>query len=288
MESNTDQNSPKYLIIPAAGLGTRMRGVHPDLPKELLPVGHKPAIQYAVEEGLSAGITNIAIIISTKKEIIRDYFEDGRFSERVFPFANKELEVIRNECSINFLYQKEPLGESDAISYAAEIAGSHPVAIIHPDDIYFPAPGVLKELKSVYQKYGTDVIALMELNEENADGIGNSGRVDIERLNGNVFRIKKFIEKGPGRFIPRFSGEIRSCGISISGPHIFEYIERLRNNIKTEEFTNLPVMELTLQEKGFLGCHVQGNFFDVGNPVGYELCLRYAKKQTAAGEQKLL
>jgi UTP--glucose-1-phosphate uridylyltransferase len=60
-----------FLIIPAAGLGTRMRQVTPDLPKELLPVGHKPAIQYTVEEGFSANIKNIIIIISRQKEIIR-------------------------------------------------------------------------------------------------------------------------------------------------------------------------------------------------------------------------
>ena len=106
MNNNPQQNEPRYLIIPAAGLGKRMRTVNPDLPKELLPVGHKPAIQYAVEEGLSAGIQKIVIVISRQKEIIRQYFEDPEFSRKIYPRASGELENISKRCSFSFLYQK--------------------------------------------------------------------------------------------------------------------------------------------------------------------------------------
>lgn len=271
--------APKYLIIPAAGLGTRMKSVNPDLPKEMLPVGDKPAIQYAVEEGLSADIKNIIIIISDQKEIIRRYFEDIKVSKKMFPDALNKLEQIKAECSITFLYQERQLGESDAISYAKDIVGSHSVAIVYPDNIYFPSPGILKMLKSVYCRYKTDVIALIDVKEENAAGLSNSGKVDIKCLNENVFRIEKFIHKGKGKFIPRFKGELRSCAMSISGSHIFEYIERLRHAIKDGEFTDFPIHNLTLKEKRFLGYHLQGTFFDIGNPKGYELCLRYLERR---------
>lgn len=267
--------APTYLIIPAAGLGTRMKSVNPDLPKEMLPVGHKPAIQYAVEEGLLADIKKIIIIISDQKEIIRRYFEDIEVSKKMFPDALNKLEQINAECSITFLYQERQLGESDAISYAKDIVGRHSVAIVHPDDIYFPSPGVLKMLKSVYCRYQTDVIALMDVKEENAAGLSNSGKVDIKCLSENVFRIERFIQKGKGIFTPRFKGELRTCGMSISGSHMFEYIERLRHYIEDEEFTDFPIYNLTLKEKGVLGYHLQGTFFDIGNPKGYELCLRY-------------
>ena len=69
----TDSEEPEYLIIPAAGRGTRMIEINPDLPKEMLPIGNKPAIQYAVEEGITAGIRNIIIVINRHKEIIRRY-----------------------------------------------------------------------------------------------------------------------------------------------------------------------------------------------------------------------
>lgn len=276
-----NQSEPKYLIIPAAGLGTRMKSVHPDLPKELLPVGHKPAIQYAVEEGLSAGIQNVVIIINRQKEIIRRYFEEEKVGGTLFPGYADEVREIRENVRFHFLYQKEPLGESDALWYARDIAANHSVAVIHPDDIYFPAPGVMKVLKPVYNRYKTDVIALMEVTDKNASGLGNSGRMDIRHMSGNVYNIEKFIPKSPGKFEPRFKGELRSCGMSISGPHIFKYIEQLRTTIKKDEFTNFPVFALILKEKGFLACHLKGTFFDVGNPEGYRLCLEHVQKVKA-------
>lgn len=272
------EDEPRYLVIPAAGLGTRMRAVNVDVPKEMLPVGHKPAIQYAVIEGLSAGIKNIVIIISEEKDIIRQYFEDKKFRQNMFPLATEEMEEINRKCSLNFLYQKEPLGESDAISLASTVVGNHSVAIIYPDNIHLPAPGALKILKAVFRQYRTDVTALMEVTEENAPGISNSGRVDLIHLKGTLFRIKRSHAKGEGYFVPRVKGELRTCGISISGPHIFEYIKRLRETIKEKEFTDVPVRTVILKEKGLLGCRLLGNVFDIGNPRGYELCLTHIRK----------
>jgi UTP--glucose-1-phosphate uridylyltransferase len=265
-----------FLIIPAAGLGTRMRQVTPDLPKELLPVGHKPAIQYTVEEGFSASIKNIVIIISRQKEIIRQYFEDNTISKNMFPHAFKELEKIKKGCTFTFLYQKEPLGESDAINYAKDIVGCNSVAIIYPDNLYFPAPGALKILKSAFIKHKKDIVALSKVTDELSRTISNAGRVDIKPLDDSLFNIEKFIPKSPGHFIPRFKGE---CGIYISGPHIFKYIERMKSIIKESELTDTPVRSLILKEKGFWGCRLPGTVFDIGNPEGYELCLEYIRRK---------
>ena len=108
-----EKNEPRYLIIPAAGLGTRMRNVDPDLPKEMLLIGNKPAIQYAVEEGLSAGIKNIIIIISRQKDIIRQYFsyKTGlNYGGSTSIVGEDSLDTLRRKCSFTFLYQEEPLG----------------------------------------------------------------------------------------------------------------------------------------------------------------------------------
>jgi len=259
----TKQDEPLYLVIPAAGLGTRMRAVNPDIPKEMLPVGGKPAIQYAVEEGISAGIKDIVIIINKQKEMIRRYFED----KSKFPSV-----------SFHFLYQGKPKGESDAIALARDIVNHHCLAIIYPDNIYLPAPGALNILKRVFNQYAKDTVALMKVTDEIAPGIGNSGRVDIKPLRDEIFQIKRFLPKGEGHFTTRFKNEIRACGISISGPYIFEYIEKLRRTIKEEEFTDFPVRTMILQERGTLGCLLPGTIFDIGNPRGYELCLDHLEK----------
>lgn len=261
------KEEPLYLVIPAAGLGKRMKAVNPEIPKEMLPVGNKPAIQYAVEEGISAGIENIIIVINQQKEVVRKYFEDKRFGENAFP------------CSITFLYQANPMGESDAIYLAKEVVGDHSVAIIYPDNIYFPAQGALMSLKTAFKKYKKDVLALMEVNDENAKGISNSGKVDIESFRDTVYHIKRFYQKGEGHYKLRFQEELRTCGIMISGPHLFDYIEKVRFSvIRNEEFTDTPVRMLLLKERGLLGCRLPGTVFDIGNPTGYELCLSYVKR----------
>lgn len=266
---------PYFLVIPAAGFGTRMSDIAPGLPKELLPIGKKPAIQYTVEEGLSAGITNIVIIIRKGKESIRRYFEDVTFVRESFPDASGLMENVLNKSTITFCYQKEPLGESDAISYARNIVENRSMAVMYPDNIHFPAPGALLALKKVFGSYGQDVSALMEVNEHNAASISNAGRVNVSPLEGNVFRIERILPKGKGYFIPRFKGELRTCGISIVGPHLFDYIERARHLVAGGEFTDVPVRDLMLAERTILGCRVPGIVFDIGNPEGYELCLKH-------------
>jgi len=256
------QKAPKYLIIPAAGLGTRMKEVNSDLPKEMLPIDNKPAIQYAVEEGISAGIMNIIIVINRQKEVLRQYLEKK--------YGNSNIEII-------FLYQKIPLGESDAIAYAKDIAGNHAVAVIYPDNLYLPAPGAFKTLIPVYNKYKKDVVALSNVRPDMALTISNAGRVDITPMNDGLFNINKFIPKGDGHFIPRYKDELRACGIYISGPYLFDHIEMTRSNISKGEFTDYPVRSSILKERGMIGCLPAGTVFDIGNPKGYELCLKYMK-----------
>jgi UTP--glucose-1-phosphate uridylyltransferase len=271
------KNEIPYIVIPSAGLGKRMRPVNPEIPKEMLPVGIKPVIQYAVEEAFSAGIKNIIIIINNQKEMIRRYFEDRDYRQRCFPLAAERIDSIKMVCNFIFLYQKEPLGESDAIALSEEIVGDHPLSIIYPDNIYLPSPGALNILKSAFYEYGIDTLALMEVTEKNQGGISNSGRVDIKYIKDDIFQILRFHPKGEGNFKRRFERELRTCGFSISGPHIFEYIKRARDMIKGGEFIDVPVRQLMLREKGLIGCRLSGTVFDTGNPEGYKLCLRYIR-----------
>ncbi len=269
---------PCFLVIPAAGLGTRMRSLDPELPKELLPLGTKPMIQYTVEEGLSADIRNIIIIIHPRKEAIRRYFEDRQFSHGKYPEAGGDLDRIREACSLTFLYQRERRGESDAISYARDVVNGHALAIMYPDNIYLPAPGALKLLKSVFHEYGEDVAALLEVRDDYAYGFSNAGRVDVTPVRDDVYRIERFHDKGKGHFVPRFRGELRTCGMSISGPRLFEYIERTRATVKAKEFIDVPVRQLMIQERTLLGVRLPGMVFDVGNPEGYKLCQQYLRE----------
>ncbi|UCE79729.1 MAG: 2-C-methyl-D-erythritol 4-phosphate cytidylyltransferase [Nitrospiraceae bacterium] len=266
---------PRYLVIPAAGLGTRMRQAYSDTPKEMLPIDGLPAIQYALQEGLSAGLKKLVIIISKEKEDIRRYFEDKKFRQNMFPHLDEEIHTMIEQCSITFLYQQKPLGEADALSLAKDFVGHEVLAVMYPDNIYFPAPGALLVLKSVFGHYKKDVIALFTVSSAHAEGIGNSGRVRLSHVTGDMYKIEHFYPKGEGYFIPRFRGELRACGIFIVHPHIFEYIERARDSAKTGEFTDIYFRKVMLQEQELLGCRLPGRVYDIGNPKGYELCQHY-------------
>jgi UTP--glucose-1-phosphate uridylyltransferase len=264
---------PEYLIIPAAGLGTRMQSVDPNLPKELLPVGPQPAIQYAVDEAISVGIEEIIIIISAQKTIIRRYFEDEAFRNARFPAMSERMAKIEGMTSVSFLYQEAPRGEADAIGLASDIVGPHSMAVFYPDNVYLPAPGALKAVIPIFRQTGKDVIALTEVGD--AEGLGNSGWVDLEPAEEPVYRITRFYPKGPGSFAPRFPEELRTCGIAVYGAHLFDYIRRARESSEDREITDGPVRLLMIQDMEILGCRLPGRLFDIGNPQGYRDCLRY-------------
>ena len=268
--------APEFLVVPAAGLGTRMKKVHPKLPKEMLAIGSKPAIQYTVAEGFSVGIRRIIIVINHRKNIIRRYFEEPAFRKEIYPLAAEEMELFTKECEIIFLYQENPLGEADAIGLCRDLVNDAPLAIIYPDNLYFPAPGALQHLLPYFLHSDKDLIALNEVTPEIQATMSNAGRVDLKPLGGDLFAIKEFLAKGDGPFVPRFGGELRACGICLaSGAHLFDAIDQARDTIKQGEFTDTPVRTLIMQQKGILGCRLPGIVFDIGNPRGYTICQQH-------------
>lgn len=264
---------PTCLVIPAAGLGTRMKAVDPWLPKEMLPLGGRPAIQYAVEEGIHAGIDHIVIILREGKESIRSYFEArGRWPD-LYPGAADRLEDVRARARFTFLYQKSLLGECDAILMAKDAAAGGAVAIIYPDNICLPSPGVLETLLFRRRTLGGHVLALMQVGYENKRCVSNSGRVDLEPLEEGLFRVKRFLAKEGGWFEPRYTTEYRACGISIADRDYFQAIEEMARQTGTGELTDESVRGHMLERGAvFYGVSVPGSIYDVGNPAGYRLC----------------
>lgn len=254
-----------------------MQGVHPELPKELLPVAGRPAIQRAIEEARVAGIDRIVIVLSSHKEQIRRYVEEPSFARGLYPRAAAQMERLACECSISFCYQARPRGEADAIAMARQSVGNDALAVLYPDNIVSP-PGAVKDLAQAYRLHGRDVTALMPVTEANASRLSNSGRVDLEPVAGaadNLFRIVKIHAKGKGAFVPRWSKELRTCGIAVFGPHLFGIIERLRRLVDDQtELTDGAVRQLMLHDRDLLGLQVEQSVFDIGNPAGYVHCQR--------------
>ncbi len=260
-----------YLVLPAAGLGTRMKVVNPELPKELLPLGGVPVIHYSFEEALKAGIKDIVLIIGPHKEILRRYIEDRKVRKSLAKDHERASSVVE-ALNFHFLYQSQPAGEADAIALAEPLTGGSPVAIVYPDNVHIPPGQALKRLLDVYMKYGCDVLGLTRVPEPLQKGTGNAGRVKLKPFNEGLYKIIDLLPKGQGHFVPRFPGELRTCGVALTGPHIYQYIKRARQHHSSGEFIDVPVKKLLAKERTLLGALLPGLVYDVGNPTGYHLC----------------
>jgi UTP-glucose-1-phosphate uridylyltransferase len=248
----------RFLIVPAAGLGTRMKVVAPDLSKELLPVGPKPAIEYTMVEGMDAGVEAIIVILSRAKEDLHEY-------------------LASLDYPITFLYQDQLTGEADAIALAEPVVGDDSLAIIYPDNVYLPSSGALKLLFGAYERHGTDLLALTRVTTDTEATFSNAGRVNLAPLEEGLYRIQRFAKKAPGHFQRRFPVELRACGMMICGVHVFDAIRRMRPTVTCGEFTDEPVRRFMLEEWGMLGLCLPGAVFDIGNPQGYRNCLQVLK-----------
>jgi UTP--glucose-1-phosphate uridylyltransferase len=264
---------PKLTVIPAAGLGVRMRHAAGGGPKELLPVAGEPAIAYALQESALAGIFEAAVILRPGKEQIRQKLLDRR---RALPAGTPE-----GKLRLHFFFQKTPMGECDAIALARECAGSKPAAVFYPDNIPRP-PGALRALCHEFRKHPCDLVALMRVTTENDTALGCSGRVKLakeEELSDRRRSIKNFLPKEPGLFRRSRPEELRVCGIYIALPHYFDFIELARTRLKPgQELTDGQTRRIMLQAGVPLwGLPLAGEVHDVGIPEGYERAIRLIK-----------
>ena len=179
-------------VIPAAGLGTRFLPATKALPKEMLPVVDKPAIQYVVEEAVRAGLTDILIITGRNKRAIEDHF-DRNFELEHYPAERnkhdqlEEVQHLAELADIPYVRQGEPLGLGHAVSVARKHVGDNPFVVMLGDDIMDSRSSVLTDMIATYEHYGRSVIALSEFP---AEEISSYGCVDPEVVSDNLVQVR--------------------------------------------------------------------------------------------------
>ena len=267
----------KKAVIPAAGLGTRMLPVSKTVPKEMLLVGQKAMIQYAVEEAVNYGLETVIIIINSEKELIKRHFL-GKASKK--SFSEKEdqgIKAILSKVELIFLYQNQPKGLADAISLSRETIKNEPFALLLPDNIFFSDTSSLYTLAEVFTEYRKDVGALTTICRDQFKLFGNAGKVELKKIDERVYSIKEIKDKERGVFESNLhSPLIRGFARHILFPHFFDYIERIRSD-SNGELDDIPVFQLLLKEKGLLGCLLDGKGYDAGNPSGYQAANIFAQ-----------
>jgi len=266
-------------VIPAAGRGSRMLPVTKCVPKELLPVAGKPMIQFCVEEAVRSGIKKVCIVISRRKELIRNHFS-GSVTGKVRENSKvKELIKLVSSVRLCFIYQPEPSGLAEAIYRTKDFVNNEPFALLLPDNIFFSSQPALAQLLPIFEKYRRDVVGLIRVSEKSAPLFGNSGRIGCKRIKKGLFKIIKFYDKKSGVFPVQKSGqELKSFSRCILTPRIFKYIEYVRKNV-TGELDDVPVFQEMLKKNEMLGYLLRGRGFDTGNPAGYQAANQFRRNR---------
>ena len=253
-------------IIPAAGLGTRVLPASKALPKELLPIVDKPAIQYIVEEAVKAGITDILIITNRGKGVIEDHFDhsielEAMLKKRGNTEMLQQLEKTAHLANIYYIRQKETKGLGDAVLRAKEFVGDEPFAVLYGDDVIIGEIPAIGELCEVYEKYGKSVVGIKPVSDEL---IVKYSSLKIEEVGEKIFNVTDMIEK------PALSEKFSNysvLGRCVLDSEIFSILERTPLGAGNElQLTD--AMKVLAQKGCMMGIDFSGKRYDMGNKLG--------------------
>lgn len=213
-------------VVPAAGLGTRFLPATKATPKEMLPIVDKPAIQYVVEEAVSAGLLDVLMVTGRNKRSIEDHFDVAYELEDALRAKGDEerLNQVKEPvdlATMHYVRQGEPKGLGHAVLCAKQHVGHEPFACLLGDDIIDPRDPLLKRMIEVRATYGGSVVALMEVPREH---VSLYGAAAIEATDeDDVVRVTDLVEKPPADEAPSNWAII---GRYVIDPAVFEVLER--------------------------------------------------------------
>lgn len=252
-------------IIPAAGLGTRVLPASKSIPKEMLPIVDKPAIQFIVEEAVAAGITDILIITNRGKGAIEDHFDHSFELESMLKARNKlkelrEVESLSRLANITFLRQNETGGLGHAVLKAKTFVDDEPFAVLYGDDVVIGDIPAIGELIDVYDEFQLGVAGVKKVSK---DDISKYCSLEVEPVSDKIMKISDMVEK------PR-ENEIMSLysilGRVVLTPEIFSILETIPNGVGNELQLTDAMKELA-KTQGMMGIEYSGKRYDMGNKL---------------------
>ena len=264
--------SVKKAIIPAAGLGTRVLPATKAMPKEMLPIVDKPAIQYLVEEAVKSGITDILIILGRNKGIIEDHFDRNPELEIALskPGKEKMLEEclgIANLANIFFVRQKQTLGLGHAVLSGKAFVGDNPFVVIYGDDVIVGDDPVCAQLIRAYEKYHRPVVGV---NQVPLEDISRYSSLKTSPIEDNCFFVDDMIEK------PKKGQEFSNYSILgrvLLEPSIFEILEHTAPGANNEIQLTDAMAVVARERGGLTAVEFTGKHYDMGN----KLCVMQAQ-----------
>jgi len=275
----------KKAVFPVAGLGTRFLPATKANPKEMLPVVDKPLIQYAVEEAMQSGITELIFVTGRNKRSIEDHFDKNVELEASLMASNKSLllesirSIIPSHVKCIYTRQSEPLGLGHAVLQAKTIINDEPFAVLLADDLTDAKTPVLKQLISQHQKEQASVIAIEDIPK---DKTVQYGIVDVSTSKDNLYKINSIVEKPQPKDAPSTLGVI---GRYVFNPEIFDCLEKIKPG-KGGEIQLTDAIQMLLSQQSIFAYQFEGKRYDCGDKLGFmKANIEFSKRHPEIGKE---
>ncbi len=255
-------------VFPVAGMGSRFLPATKASPKEMMPVVDKPLIQYAVEEAVAAGITDMVFITGRNKRTIEDHFDAAYELEAELSSRGKtELlrmvqEVIPKHVNCIYIRQTEALGLGHAVLRAQPVVQDEPFAVILADDLIDGEPPVVKQMVEVFGRHQCSVLGVQDVPRSQT---GQYGIVSATNLEPNVEQVHGIVEKPSPDAAP---STLAVVGRYILTPRIFHHLAQVRAGAGGEIQLTDGIAALMREEK-LLAYRFNGIRYDCGSKLGY-------------------
>lgn len=278
----------KKAVFPVAGMGTRFLPATKANPKEMLPIVDKPLIQYAVDEAVSAGITELIFVTSSSKRAIEDHFDSNYELESKLEQQGRQdlLDIVKNilptGVSCAYVRQMHPLGLGHAVLCAKHLIGNESFAVLLADDLMENgAENCLKEMlaRHLDKMHPSSIIAVEHIPYEDSR---KYGMVAITPEDTSFGRIHQIVEKPAPEDAP---SNLAVVGRYILTPRIFEMLEKTKNDLRGEIQLTDAISKL-LQEESVYSYQLEGKRYDCGSKLGYlQATVHQALKHPEVGEE---
>jgi UTP--glucose-1-phosphate uridylyltransferase len=277
---STANQTVRKAVIPAAGLGTRFLPATKAMPKEMLPVVDKPAIQYVVEEAVKVGLNDVLMITGRNKRALEDHFDrvpalEATLAAKGDTAKLESIQAASNLGDIHYVRQGDPNGLGHAVLRAKQHVGNEPFAVLLGDDLIDPRDELLSTMIEVQAKTGGSVVALIEVEPSQ---ISAYGCADVQDIDGEGFvRINKLVEKPE---VDEAPSNLAVIGRYVLHPAVFEVLERTGPGRGGEIQLTDALQELAAgnnEGHGVYGVIFRGRRYDTGDKLSYlKACIQLA------------
>lgn len=261
-------NKVRKAVIPVAGYGTRFLPYTKAVPKAMLPILNKPAIQIITEEVIKSGITEVLFVVGYKKEIIESHFGKADELEKVLLEKGKDefyksIKYPETMAKFHFVLQEELNGTAKAVEVAKDFVNGEPFAILFGDDVmYNDGTPVIGQLINLFEKTGKTIVGCKNVSRED---VTKYASVIYDNCENNVYNAIEIIEKPK---LEDVKSTISPLGRYVTTPEIFDIFKQLKPSASNEyQLTDaLDILAKNGQVKALV---FDGKRYDMGNRLGY-------------------